>query len=134
MRHIVQLDALRALGSDCQAFQVLKSEAKRSLETVRDRRLANATRVAQSALEHAESWLAQAKKNGATALETDARRFAITLGRAFELVLLIKHAQWSKDNKDDGRATAAARRFASLGIDALISQDIDDARLLLSEQ
>jgi hypothetical protein len=40
-----------------------------------------------------------------------------------ELALLIKHAQWSQDHEADGRATAAARRFANSGIDLLI----DDA-------
>ena len=131
--NVLSLDALRAIGSDCKALQALKSEVKRSLETVRDGRLASAARVAQSALEHAESWLLEAKKEGAVVLEAGARRFAMTLGRAFELALLVKHAQWSKDNEADGQATAAARRFANSGIDALVAQDADDARLLLSE-
>lgn len=130
--NVLSLDALRALGSDCKALQALKSEAERSLETVRDDKLASAARVAQSAFEHAESWLVEAKREGAMVLEAGARKLAMTLGRAFELVLLIKHVQWSKDNEDDGRAMAAARRFASLGIDALVSQDADDARILLS--
>ncbi|HKC62729.1 MAG TPA: acyl-CoA dehydrogenase family protein [Pyrinomonadaceae bacterium] len=131
--NVLSLDALRALGSDCQALQALKSEAKRSLETARDSRLASAARGAQSALEHAEGWLLQAKKEGQIFLEAGARKLAMTLGRAFELALLIKHAQWSKDNETDERATSAARRFANSGIDTLVTHDVDDARVLLSE-
>src|SRR5262249_30454374 len=53
------------------------------------------------------------------AVEAGARRFAMTLGRAMELTLLIKHAQWSQDHEQDGSATASARRFASSGIDLI---------------
>ncbi|MDQ2974387.1 MAG: hypothetical protein M3R69_03115 [Acidobacteriota bacterium] len=102
-----------------------------SLNEARDPRLIDAARIARSALDHAESWLAQTKDQ--TALESGARRFAMTLGRTMELALLIKHAQWSQDHEADGRATAAARRFANSGIDLLVDHDLDDAQALFAE-
>jgi alkylation response protein AidB-like acyl-CoA dehydrogenase len=132
--NVLSLDALRALGENGRAFQLLKAEVGRSIETIREVRLLDAARVVRLSLEHAESWLLQAKKEGQAFLESGARRFALTLGRAMELALLIKHAQWSEDEERDGRATAAARYFASAGIDLIIQRDMDDARSLLSDQ
>jgi hypothetical protein len=48
-----------------------------------------------------------------------------------ELALLIKHAQWSQDHEADGRATAAARRFANSGVDLLFEHVLDDVRALV---
>jgi hypothetical protein len=110
------------------AFQAFKSAVSNCLSDARDPRLIDAARIARSALDHAESWLTQTKDQ--TALESGARRFAMTLGRTIELALLIKHAQWSQDNEADGRATAAARRFANSGIDLLVEHDLDDVRAL----
>jgi hypothetical protein len=129
---VLSLDALRALGSDNQAFQALKRMVNRSFETIRENSLVEAARIVQSALEHTESWLAEVKKAGTEAVEAGARRFALTLGRAVELALLIKHAQWSEDEERDRRATAAAKLFASSAIDLLLARDVDDARALLS--
>lgn len=127
---VLALDALRALGTDNPAFQTLKAEVCRLLETAGESKLAAAVRVARLALEHAESWLTQARKEGQAALEAGARSFAMTLGRTMELALLIRHAQWSKEHEADERAAAAARRFAGCGIDLLIARDPDDARVL----
>jgi acyl-CoA dehydrogenase len=130
--NVLSLDCLRALGEDGRAFQVLKTEANALVETIREGRLAEAARVVRSALEHAESWLLQAKAEGQAVLESGARRFALTLGRTMELALLINLAQWSQDEEADGRATAAARCFAGSGVDLLISRNMDDARDLIS--
>ncbi|MDT5062849.1 MAG: acyl-CoA dehydrogenase [Acidobacteriota bacterium] len=132
--NVLSLDALRALGENGRAFQLLKAEVGRSIEAIREVRLIDSARIVRLSLEHAENWLLQAKKEGQAFLESGARRFALTLGRAMELALLIKHAQWSVDNELDGRATAAARYFAGTGIDLIIQRDMDDARSLLSDQ
>ena len=129
--NVLSLDALRALGSDDRAFQILKAEVSRSAETIRESSLARAARLAQQALEHAESWLIRAKTEGQAAVEAGARRFSMTLGRTMELALLIKHAQWSLDHEADGRAAAAAKRFAASGIDLIAGGNIDEARVLL---
>ena len=63
-------------------------------------------------------------------LESGARRFALTLGRALELALLVEHAQWSLDQERDGRARAAAIRFAQSGVDAIVDVDARDSRAL----
>jgi alkylation response protein AidB-like acyl-CoA dehydrogenase len=130
--NVLSLDCLRALGEGNRAFQALKAEAYRLIETVREDRLFEAARLVRSAFEHADSWLLQAKAEGQATFESGARRFALTLGRTMELALLIKHAQWSKDEESDGRATAAARCFAGSGIDLLINRSMDDARELFN--
>ena len=124
--NVLSLDTLRALS--VTPFQALKSAVSNCLIETRDPRLDDAARIARSALDHAESWLARAPDQ--TALESGARRFAMTLGRTMELALLINHAQWSQDHEADGRATAAARRFANSGIDLLVDHDPADARSL----
>jgi acyl-CoA dehydrogenase len=132
--NVLSLDVLRALGSDGQAFQALKAEAYRCIEGADVSRLNEAARAVQLALEHAESWLAQAKKEGQASVEAGARSFALTLGRTMELALLLKHARWSKEQERDERAMAAARRFASAGVDLLIARDMNDTRILLGYQ
>jgi hypothetical protein len=114
------------------AFQAFKSAVSNFLSEVRDPRLNDPIRITQSALAHAETWLAQTSKED---LEASARRFAMTLGRTMELALLIKHAQWSQDHESDLRAIAAARRFACSGIDLLIDLDhgLDDVHALFGE-
>jgi acyl-CoA dehydrogenase len=122
--NVLSLDAVRALGGDDRAFNALKAEVTRCLVSVHDNRLAEPARIVHSALGHAESWLAEARKAGAPVLEAGARRFALTLGRATELALLCRHAQWSKENEGDVRATGAARRFGASGIDLLTAADL----------
>jgi len=117
--NVLALDALRALGADDRALAALNAEVTRCLTSVHDQRLAEAARLAQAALAHAQSWLAGARKAGTPALEAGARRFALTLGRATELALLCAHAQWSQENEGDTRSTKAARRFSASGIDLL---------------
>ena len=132
--NVLSLDALRALGSDAPlAFQILKAKVSGWIETARDDRLSDAARICLSALAHAESWLTHARQEGQHAVEAGARRFALTLGRACSLALLIKHARWSLDNERDERAQAAARRLSSCGIDLLNNQDTRDASVMLAE-
>jgi alkylation response protein AidB-like acyl-CoA dehydrogenase len=119
--NVLALDVLRVLGTDDRAFNALKVEVNRCVATVHDHRLIEPARIVRSALAHAESWLAEARKAGTPALEAGARRFALTLGRATELALLCRHAQWSLENESDNRATAAARRFGASGIDVVTS-------------
>jgi alkylation response protein AidB-like acyl-CoA dehydrogenase len=143
--NVLSLDTLRALAgptsnvqtpttvgaspASSDSFQAFKSSVSNCLSEARDPVLIDAARIAHSAVDHAESWLARAKDQAA--LESGARRFALTLGRTMELALLIKHAQWSQDHEADARATAAARRFAKSGIDLIVDHDLDDARTLL---
>jgi hypothetical protein len=52
------------------------------------------------------------------------------LGRAAELALLARHAQWSLEEEQDSRALAAARRFAAHGVSLLAEMDAADSRRL----
>jgi hypothetical protein len=133
--NVLALDTLRALQSgdgDLQSgLARFEAVVMRCLENVSDVRLVEASRVARSALDHATTWLTDAVRAGQPAVEAGARRFALTLGRVMEIALLIRHAQWLKDNHDDRRATAAARRFAHSGIDLIGDYNVDDMTFLL---
>jgi len=121
--NVLSLDTLRALqsgdGERKHGLIRIGAAVSRCLGSVRDARLADAGSVVRSALEHAMSWLNEAERAGGPVLEAGARRFSLTLGRMMELALLIRHAQWAQDHERDGRATAAARRFASSGVDLI---------------
>jgi hypothetical protein len=54
----------------------------------------------------------------------------MTLGRAVSLALIARHAQWSLEHEQDGRAVAAVRRYAAHGVSLLASIDAGDSRLL----
>jgi acyl-CoA dehydrogenase len=109
--NVLSLDALRALGRDGRALEVLKAEVDSCLSSIGDERLAGPARTVQTAIAHAESWLNEATKAGQPQLEAGARRFALTLGRAMELALLCRQAQWSLDHEYEDGSAAAARRF-----------------------
>jgi len=100
--NVLALDTLRALTTDdtdpSHGLMRFDAAVKRILEGVGE------VSVVRAALDHAASWLAEAKGE---ALEAGARRFSLTLGRTFELALLIKHEMNS------------AHRFASLGVDLI---------------
>ncbi|MGH7669990.1 MAG: acyl-CoA dehydrogenase family protein, partial [Gemmatimonadaceae bacterium] len=66
--------------------------------------------------------------------EADARRFALTLGRATAAALLARHAQWALDHETDRRAYAAAVRFGAAGIDLVGSFDPEQSRLLATDR
>jgi hypothetical protein len=69
------------------------------------------------------------------AVEAGARGFAMTLGRAYELAALVHHAQWSLDHEKDGRARAAALRFARHGVDRLDDRlDLEGAKALADDR
>lgn len=132
--NVLSLDALRVLEGRSGVFKALKVEVERCVEAAREARLGEAGQKALQALERAEAWLAGARKEGEPTLEAGARRFAMTLGRALELALLLGHAQWSLEQEKDGRSMAAARRFAQAGIDLIIPVDTEDALSLTSDR
>lgn len=131
--NVLSLDALRVLSADGRAFQILKTQVSNWLEEAGDDRLGDAARVCLQALTRAGNWLTKTQHEGQSELEAGARRFALTIGRAVALALLLRHARWSLDHEADKRAAAAARRFSISGIDLLIDQDKEDARTLLGE-
>lgn len=72
---------------------------------------------ARDALERASNWLSQTEDP--VQRQTGARRFALTLGRALELGLLIEHARWAVAQNEDPFAIMAALRFGAQPIDLI---------------
>jgi alkylation response protein AidB-like acyl-CoA dehydrogenase len=131
--NVLALDTLRALGGGA-GLAALHERAAAAIRTARDARLADEGRVALAALLRATEWLRAAQDGGQGRLELGARRFAMTLGRALELALLVEHAQWSLDHERDGRARAAALRFARSGVDLIADVDGQDVFALANDE
>jgi hypothetical protein len=117
--NVLALDTLRALGTGGSLAQ-FTTVANEILGPVQDPRLKNCADTALAALKHAENWWRKTQSQDRSLFEAGARRFALTLGRALELSLLIRQAQWSQDHEHDKRSTASARRFAQAGIDLIV--------------
>jgi len=64
-------------------------------------------------------------------LQANARRLALTLGRALQLALLCEHAQWLIDRGSDRRGLAAALRYSRLPVDLMHESDLELDRTLL---
>lgn len=116
--NVLALDTLRAIGAS-ESIAPLIAATTRLFESLHDPSLLELGRVVTDALNHAENWLREAQGADRSLLEAGARRFALTLGRATELALLVRHAQWSETSEHDKRSTASARRFAQAGIDLI---------------
>ncbi len=122
--NVLSLDTLRALAKD-GSFDAYSAFVKEKLSHAKDSALEPAASAGAKSLAHAAEWLHATKD-----FEPGARRFAMTLGRTLELALLVDHAQWAIDHGHGRRSVAAARRFASHGVDQLASIDTEDSRLL----
>ena len=130
--NVLALDACRAIGAQA-AMAALRRELGFILQGTRDTGLTRVCALAEKALERAETWFVDAASRNEAALEAGARRFALTVGRAFELALLTHHAQWALDNERDTRPAAAARRFAAAGVDLTIVVDALEAQALAGD-
>jgi hypothetical protein len=130
--NVLSLDALRALGRSGEPLLALANEVDRCVNTATDGRLKAAGEVAETAVAQAMNWL-QNNLSDRNALEAGARRFALTLGRSLALVKLVEQAQWSLDVEGDGRARAAACRFAQTSINQIVAMDPADAAALADD-
>ena len=124
--NVLSLDLLRALEAAGGAA-LLKREIGILLREARDPELVRVSALVERVVEQADEWLAGAQGD---ALEAGARRFAMTVGRAMELALVVRHAQWSLDEEKDPTMRSAARRFAAHGVGMLADMDGADARRL----
>ncbi|WP_434391542.1 acyl-CoA dehydrogenase family protein [Melittangium boletus] len=127
--NVLSLDTLRAMAKD-GALEALYLDAERRLATAKDSGLRPSVVAAQDALEKARVWVTKAMGNPAE-VEAGARRFALTLGRTYELALLVEHAQWCLENGHGPRSMAAARRLTRNGVDLIAEMDLDESRLLV---
>src|SRR5687767_11157433 len=105
--NVLALDTLRAVGGG-ETLAPLFAVVNGMLEPVQDPQLKTCAHTALVALRHAENWWRETQPLDRSLLEAGARRFALSLGRAMELVLLIRQAQWSQDHQQDTRSTASA--------------------------
>jgi acyl-CoA dehydrogenase len=126
--NVLSLDTLRALGKG-GALEAIRAEIDACAASATDAGLAKPVAAAKAACDHATAWV-QETMSKPDRLEAGARRFAITLGRSLEVALLAQHAQWCIDHGHGDRAAAAARRFASHGVDQVGDMALDDVKLL----
>jgi acyl-CoA dehydrogenase len=129
--NVLALDALRALGAG--GIAPLAREAGFLLDGLRDPQLVALSARIQATLDAAQDWLGRHAGRDEAQLEAGARRFALTLGRAFAAALLARHAQWSLEQEHDRRALAAALRFAQNGINLLGDPDPVLSQLLMDD-
>ncbi|MCC5948670.1 MAG: acyl-CoA dehydrogenase family protein [Nitriliruptoraceae bacterium] len=116
--NVLSLDTLRAMQRQDTLPHVL-ADLREIATSTRDQQLATIGQQAIDAAEHAAAWATQAADRGPGTLQHGARRFAFTLGRAYQAALLAAQAQHDLDVHRDGRGVAVARRFAAAGIDLL---------------
>ena len=129
--NVLSLDLLRAIRKD-GALDAIERELFHVTEAVREPRLGSLCDVARAALRTASGWLTAASQKSLLDTEAEARRVALTLGRALELALLARHASFELARGRD-RAALAARRFAAHGIIAPppVLDVAESARLVL---
>jgi acyl-CoA dehydrogenase len=122
--NVLALDALRALAhGDGGLLALGEKVAAIAAATTDDSRAGRAGRGwPRRPLTTPSRWL-QATAADRTLLEAGARRFGLTLGRALALALLVEAAEWSLAHEHDGRARAAALRFARTPIDLIADAD-----------
>ena len=131
--NVLALDTLRALDGG-RGLDLLRREAGYALQGVRHPDLLRLSAASERVLEEAHAWLDRAAGGDTATIEAGARRLALTIGRAFALALLTRQAQWSLDHEHDERSLAAARRFASAGVNLLSEMNADDARRLARDE
>lgn len=120
--NVLSLDTLRAIQKEGPLDDLL-AEIRDLSNAATDDALKAAGHQAIMSAEHAARWLFEVFATDPLAVEAGARRFALTLGRSLELALLVRHASWSITHESDGRARAAALRFASHGTDLIRDED-----------
>jgi acyl-CoA dehydrogenase len=126
--NVLSLDVLKVLAKG-DGLVAIEEEIARAVKGVQDATLVRCAKVAEAAVAHAKAWAVEAMGQGPDALEAGARRFALTLGRALELSLMIEHAHWSLVHEHDGRSRASASRFARNGVDLIVDGVHDDGAL-----
>jgi alkylation response protein AidB-like acyl-CoA dehydrogenase len=132
---VLALEAYRAILR-ADALRPALEDLRRRAQGAAPARLRPAAEAALRAADRLEAWWAGAGARGGAAHEAGARRFALTLGRALALSLLVEHAAWSLAAERDAGAAEAALRFAAHGVDALARADASPgatARLALGE-
>jgi acyl-CoA dehydrogenase len=127
---VLSLDAVLR-GELARGLPALRTHVEQCVGRARDPRLRAAGATALAAVEHAGQSLRQ--QGDAVKIQANARRLALTLGRALELALLVEHGQWELDALQRPSGVAAAARFAVSPIDLLAEVDPEDSAQLVRE-
>ncbi|WP_437807884.1 acyl-CoA dehydrogenase family protein [Sorangium sp. So ce1078] len=127
--NVLALDALRVILKD-GSLDILAAEVARLLTGVVEPKLAEAETAASRAVSHARAWIKEMAATDRPGLEAGARRVAITLGRALQLALLVRHAAWAIDRERSRTALAAAVQFERNGVDCIRDHDPDTIQAL----
>lgn len=130
--NVLSLDLLRALSRGT-TLDPIGNEMQRCANEA-PTELREEAAAALKTLEHARTWLLSTlESKGPDGIEAGARRLAMSIGRAYELALLVKEAGWLLNTKKSRRGIAAAKRFYRHGIDQISDIDTrDEADLLLA--
>lgn len=126
--NVLSLDAVLR-GDPSAGIAALAARVRNSAETLKDAELRSLSERAIATVARAQSWLSEARDP--ISLQASARRIAMTLGRSFELALLLEHAQWQLDTANDRSGIAAAKRFARMPFDLLSDVSVEEADLLV---
>lgn len=128
--NVLALDAL--LRGDLTAgLAALDQRIAECARQVSNARLAELAVLPVAAVERVRQW--RQRHGEAAELQASARRMVMTLGRAWQLALLIEHAQWCVDAESPALvpgAIAAASRFAAMPIDLLADVSGEDSQQL----
>ncbi|WP_116812055.1 acyl-CoA dehydrogenase family protein [Steroidobacter cummioxidans] len=122
--NVLALDTLLR-GELSVGLPALRQRIEQGISTPNDPRLAKVGQQALAAVEHVSSWLSH--NNDPRRLQANARRVAMTLGRALELALLVEHAGATAAAGD----VAAACRFAAAPVDLLVDINSEDSARLI---
>ena len=115
--NVLSLDVLRAIGKG-DSLQALIAELESRVRGG-DPALQGPRSVALDAAQQAGQWFRGASARDPGEQEAAARAFAMTLGRAYSLALVIEHAQWLLERHKNRRGVAVARRLAAAGVNSL---------------
>jgi acyl-CoA dehydrogenase len=115
--NVLALDTVRALGGG--GMEAVRAEVERCAARASSPELHRIAEGARGVFLGAERWREEALLRGEDELQAGARRLALTLGRAIELLLLVHHAEWEVQRAVHHTAPTAARRLAADGIDLI---------------
>lgn len=128
--NVLSLDFLRALGRGGD-FGALHTEVTRATQNA-PVELGAAVSEVHASIAKIEAHIIASMTLGQDAVNTEARRIALSVGRTLEAAYLIEHATWEKATQRTPRASAGAARLVRRGINLLHeSTSQDEASLLL---
>lgn len=127
---VLSLDALKVLSSESTW-----SAVQAALGALLAQAGAESEGIARSVRSALDSALQTYRSAGERATrEAYARGIALTLARCFALAVLARHAVWAERAEGDTRPGAAARRFASHGLDRIELISAVDSRRLATDE